>query len=231
MKRVLFALTLVIVTVRPAFPAQSQSADKAQAGTPLTVDAIIMEEYKALRSEIVQCLQSRVTILALGFPAVGALVAAGLAFLTRRKPYWIPSALIIGLGVTMTSLYIVDLWSEETFRMARASYHNCFLESKLDSLFPGKVAPLEWEHKVRMDETYKSIMPPTDTGTPMIFLWLSVGSGLGGLLLFWAGTNGFKNPCLLLPTALVGVSLLFGVVHPRLKELQRVDQVWKITSC
>lgn len=220
MKRVLFIGTLMLVT---AFPVAS-SETKAS----MTSSEITMEEYKALRAEILQCSQNRFTILSLGFPAVGALLAAGIGF-ARHKQYWILAAFVVGVGVALTSLYVVDLWMEETHRMARASYHNYHLELKLNKLFPTQDPPLEWEERIRNNDDYKRIVPPNELGTPRVFLWLSVVSALSGLALFWRATLEIRRQYLTIPILLIVIAFIAWVVYPRFEKMGDLGQIWAMT--
>lgn len=203
-----------------------------------TLDQIIMEEYKALRAEIILCLESRVSIVSLGFAAIGALLAGGVAAMSRDKPQWFVSALTIGVAVTLTSLYVFDVWIVETRRLARASHHNCRLEDKINNLFPGNVKPLEWEHRVRTND-YNQILPPDKETPPKIFLLFSAGSALSGLFLFlkflW-GTKAHPVPFLhslyqwRKPIGLLGVLGVIVVlwrVCLRVEEARHLDAIWR----
>ena len=200
-----------------------------------TQDQIIMEEYKALRAEIILCLESRVSIVSLGFAAIGALLAGGIAAMSREKPYWFVSALIIGVAVTLTSLYVFDVWMVETRRLARASNHNCQLEDKINNLFPGDVKTLEWEHQVR-NGSYRAILPSEKETPPKIFLLFSVGSAIGGLFLFsifLSQTKAHPIPVVRLfyrwrkPLAVVSVLVVLLVVGLRIKEIQSIEEIWR----
>lgn len=203
-----------------------------------TIDQIILEEYKAIRAEIILCLESRVSIVSLGFAAIGALLAGGVAAMSRERPYWFVSALTIGVAVTLTSLYAFDVWTVETRRLARASHHNCQLEDKMNNLFPGNVKPLEWEHRVRTDD-YNAILPPNKETPPLIFLLLSAGSAAGGLVLFviflWE-TKEHPIPKLRRfyqgrkPIAVLGgagVLWVFWLVGLRLAETRHLPEIWR----
>ena len=149
-----------------------------------TLDHVVLEEYKALRAEILACLEKRVGIISLGLTAIGALVAGGMAPLARDHPNWLASAIIIGVGVPVTSLYVLDVWFSEWKRLIRASYHNWYLELKMQQLFPGAMPPLEWEQRVRSTEKpYRQLKTPYETTTVM-FVGIALVSGLAGLFLF-----------------------------------------------
>lgn len=236
MKRILLALLIAVGTFIPATAleqATQKTTDHAPEPKTSNIDQVILEEYKAVRAEIILCLEGRVSIVSLGFAAVGALLAGGVAALSRDKPYWLASALIIGIGVTLTSLYVFDVWTVETRRLARASDHNCYLEKKINKLFPGEVKPLEWENRIRNDENYKSLMP-TDSETPWIFLQLSVISALAGSMLFWYGSSKNDHPKLSRYRILVAVPLvllsLWGVFH-RWQDLQNLNAILKTLTC
>ena len=242
MKRMLLLGLLTIAgtcntTVVTAQVTQKSTNQVAEPKTS-TIDQIILEEYKAIRTEIILCLESRVTIVSLGFAAIGALLAGGVAAMSRERPYWFLSALTIGVAVTLTSLYAFDVWIVETRRLARASYHNCQLENKMNNLFPGNVKPLEWEHRVRTDD-YKAILPPDKETPPKIFLLFSGGSAVGGLFLFliflWETKEHpiptlrrfyqWRKPFALLGA--VGVLAVLWLVGLRVAEIGHLPEIWR----
>jgi len=204
----------------------------AERQTSMTPDQIILEEYKAVRAEIVLCLQSRVTIVSLGFAAIGVLLTGGVFALTRDDPHWLVSAIIIGFGLTMTSLYALDVWIGETQRLARASYHNCYLELKINRLFPPAVVPLEWEEKIRSDDAhYKSVIP-FDKGAPRIFLVVSVISAVSGLsILLWGARNHHVVVGLLSAPSVIALLLLIWGVLARVEQLKALDTIWYTRPC
>jgi hypothetical protein len=237
MKRILLLCLLTIAAASNTMVAAGQGTQKAADHVPEQktsgLDQVILEEYKALRAEIILSLEGRVSIVSLGFAAIGALLAGGVAALTRDKPYWLASALIIGIGVTLTSIYVLDVWTAETRRLLRASNHNCYLENKINDLFPGNVKPLEWEHRLRNDEAYKSFLP-SDKETPWIFLVVSLCSAVGGSILFWWGANKKESPRLsryrvpiILP---VGLLLLWDIFL-RWDDLHNLKTIWSRTTC
>lgn len=150
---------------------------------PLPIDQMILEEYKGLRAEILQCLDKRVGIISLGLAAIGALSGGGVSALGGDHPKWLAAAIIIGFGVPVVSLYVLDVWFSEWRRLVRASWHNWYLELKLRQQYPGKVVPLEWEQRVRSEvPPYKELKAPFETTTWM-FAGAAMISGLSGLYL------------------------------------------------
>ena len=243
MKRMLL---LGLLTVTAACNAAVLTAQVNQKGVKQmaepktsTIDQIMLEEYKALRAEILLCLQNRVTIVSLGFAAIGALFAGSVAAMSREKPYWFFSALTIGVAVTLTSLYVYDFWIAETRRLARASNHNCELEEKINNLFPGNVKALEWEHRVRTDPSYKKVLPAAMETPPRIFLLVSVCSSVGGLSLFLIFLWGTREHSLLklrwvyrwrIPFAVFGalaVLVVFWLAGQRYEQSKHLDEIWR----
>jgi MFS family permease len=150
---------------------------------PHPLDQMILEEYKSLRAEILQCLDKRVGIISLGLAAIGALCGGGVSALGGDHPKWLAAAIIIGFGVPVTSLYVLDVWFSEWRRLVRASWHNWYLELKLQQQFPGQVAPLEWEQRVRSGgPPYQELKAPFET-TTWVFVGFATLSGLSGLYL------------------------------------------------
>ena len=196
----------------------------------LTPDQAVLEEYKMVREEINLCLQNRFTVLSLGFAALGAILAGGVTVASGDKPRWFISALIIGVGANLTSLYICNLWIEETQRLQRASYHNYYLESKLQDLTPGQPMPIEWEHRVRT-KPYQNILP-TDSGTPKLFLEASGAFAACGFMVF---AIGMSHPhrryrrWIIAGVVIVG-SLLwyYRGFAPRSRQMQNLENNWSL---
>lgn len=228
-KRAFFSVIVVFIVGMPNLKAEGAPSGATPVKLNLTVDQIILEEYKAVRAEINQCLQNRVSILSLGFAALGAIVAGGISVSAGEKPKWIASALIIGIGATLTSLYVCNLWTEESQRLQRASFHNYYLETKMKALFPDQVAPLEWEHLVRTD-AYKPMLP-TDSGTPKLFLYASGAFALAGFVLFGLGISAHQARRWAIPVVVVLGALLwyFEGFSPRHDQMNRLGKCWDST--
>ena len=224
------------VVVAQVTPKSTNQVAEPKTSTP---DQIIWEEYKALRAQIILCLESRVSIVSLGFAAIGALLAGGVAAMSRERPNWFVAALTIGVAVTLTSLYVFDVWTVETRRLARASYHNCQLEKKINKLVAGNVKPLEWEDRVRNDAAYIAILPRDKDTPPKIFLYFAVGSAVSGFILFLIFVWGTKeHPDLIfrrlyqwfMPFALLGalgVVVVVWRVCLRFEEIRRLTEIWQ----
>lgn len=60
---------------------------------------LIVEEFKALRAEIVLCLERRVTIISFGLTAIAILTGAAVTSLNGNASRFLPSAVILGLMV------------------------------------------------------------------------------------------------------------------------------------
>ena len=188
MKRILLIAILAIAAACPAASLERKETDQTAEQRASNLAQIILEEYKAVRAEIILCLEERVTIVSFGFAAIGALLAGGVAALSRGKENWFLAALVFGL-VTLTSLYVFNVWIVDSQRLARASYHNYALEMKINNLYPGDVHPLEWEHNVREKTGNYKLFLPNDNGAPWIFLIISFVSAVVGLCLFCRGTK------------------------------------------
>jgi hypothetical protein len=183
MKRILLVGILALAAGSPIESVENSCTDRSN------LTQVILEEYKAVRAEIMLCLEERVTIVSFGFAAIGALIAGGVAALSRGKENWFLAAFVLGLGVSLTSLYVFNLWIVDSQRLARASYHNYALEMKINKLYPGDVLPLEWEHNVRETTGNYVKFLPSEKDAPMIFLIISFISAVGGSLLFWRGAK------------------------------------------
>lgn len=233
MKRILLVGILSLAAACPAVSFEEKDTDQVTEQKTSALGQIILEEYKALREEIILCLGERVTIVSFGFAAVGALIAGGMAVLGRGKERWFVSSIVIGVVVTLTCLYVLDVWTVETRRLARASYYNHYLELKLKNLYKGNILPLEWEQRTRdKDGPYMRILPG-DKGKPWIFLAVSALSTLSGLGIFWWGTINFprlkRNGMRISAVSVCALLLYFCAFRPY-KDIQRLDEIWAIAD-
>lgn len=232
MKRILLVGILALAVACPAVSFEDKNTDQVKEQKTSALAQIILEEYKAVREEIILCLGERVTSVSFGFAAVGALLAAGMAVLGREKARWFVSSIVIGVVVTLACLYVLDFWTLETRRLARASCYNYYLELKLKDLYKGNVLPLEWEQRTRdKDGPYRRILSTTDSGTPWIFLEVSVLSALSGLGIFWWGTKGLpklKRNAMRISAIFVCALLLYGCAYPRYKNMKSLDGIWDV---
>jgi len=95
---------------------------------------ITLEEYKTLRNEIRQCSANTLTVLYIGFGAIGVLCAVGFPLINSEKT--VDSGLIIfGLFVPIIALGISFLILAEATRLKRIGDYICFIEFKLSSFF------------------------------------------------------------------------------------------------
>jgi len=115
----------------------------------LDKEATLIEEYKALRSEILLCLERRITIISYGLTAIGVLVGAGIAAVNYGNAVF--AILVFLVVLPFSAAYVVDIWLAETRRARRASHYNWYLEKKLASIQDAKADPfpLEWESHIR----------------------------------------------------------------------------------
>jgi hypothetical protein len=128
-----------------------------------TYIALALEEYRALRAEIILCLERRITILSYGLTAIGVLVAAAInAFGPRQSMGTNPpstSPIVLSLGEVIllivlptTAFYVLWIWFAETRRVRRASQYLYGLERDINTLV-GKCI-LRWEHSLRPERWF-----------------------------------------------------------------------------
>jgi len=91
---------------------------------------IILNEYVALRQEIICCLTTQYQTLAFGFPVIGAAFIAGFNWWGKEI-----SILIFSLVIPYLIIMCLLFWGNQVARMNRAgAYISDFIESKLEIL-------------------------------------------------------------------------------------------------
>lgn len=141
----------------------------------------VLEEYKALREEVLTAIRAQLDILRFGtFVLVVLLSAAGAA--VKQRP------LLAAVGFLFTpavSAMTLTMWSAEVFRMMRAAVYIHTLEENLRALANGEVV-LGWEHKAHRSEDPD--VEATHTWTIRIgFAVVSLASLGFGMYLLWYG--------------------------------------------
>jgi hypothetical protein len=115
---------------------------------PVSSDLTIeLEEYKALREEIIACNQNAHTILNWGFSTTAVLFSAGLGSEAIRNLQWVRVLyflLLIPIYVTYTFFF----WFGEIVRQQRADSFLCELEERINASVPRSATGkrLRWHH-------------------------------------------------------------------------------------
>jgi hypothetical protein len=110
---------------------------------------VLLEEYRALRAEILLTLERRVTILSYGLTAIGVLTAAGIAALSGSRPSEPAATTVFLLAIPATATFVLEIWFAETHRGRRASHFLQGIEVAVNAELPGGKRGLTWEHEIR----------------------------------------------------------------------------------
>jgi hypothetical protein len=115
--------------------------------------SLLIEEYKALREEVIASLASQQQILGFGAATLGLVIGPGLALWgSNTEATELPFLIVFGFFVPLLSGIVVVIWFGEVLRMIRAGYAVAGLESTLndDLKEAGWPAPaLSWESFLR----------------------------------------------------------------------------------
>lgn len=134
--------------------------------------AIALEEYRALRAEIVEAIQAQRTIMQVGTTGVAVLIGFGLQ---RIGP--LPTVMILMLLVPLVAMFTTVGALGELFRATRAS---CFLarrERLLNAAFPWHAPAMEWEQWLRSQPVF-SLRERAEFLTILAITTGSIGLGL-----------------------------------------------------
>jgi membrane protein implicated in regulation of membrane protease activity len=141
----------------------------------------LIEEFKALRKEIILCLERRVTVISYGLAAIGVLTGAAVASLnvTSDLPKYLATGLILTLMVPIASLYALRIWLSETHRVRRASHYIWGLELRAQGLVGRNV--LRWEQGIRAKDTPTQHFTEHYYWTVFFFTFIAGVSAAAGL--------------------------------------------------
>ena len=102
-----------------------------------------LEEYRALRSEVIQSKDEGNKILAFGLAAVGIVLGAGLSNKDSQM-----GMIVLGFFLPVLSSLVLSLWFAAQERMARASHYLSGVEARIKSEF-GDTEGVSWEAWLR----------------------------------------------------------------------------------
>jgi hypothetical protein len=113
---------------------------------------VMMEEFKALRGEILQTLTLRIQIISFGLATIGVLLAGAInaIALASQPRQWLVdrvAGLIMVLVVPFLCLVVEHVWLSEVKRGRRASWYLMVFEKEINRLLPGP--GLSWEGSLR----------------------------------------------------------------------------------
>lgn len=93
---------------------------------------VMMEEYKSLRSESLQSMRNRNSILTFGLGTIGLIFHAGISILNTQDVF---SFLIFSFFIPVLSLLLLVLWMGEAERMSRVGVYLVDFEKKVNEIF------------------------------------------------------------------------------------------------
>lgn len=102
-----------------------------------------LEEYRALRSEIIQCMDDGNKILAFGLAAIGLTLGAGLSHKDTLL-----GVLVLGFFLPVLGALVLSLWFAAQERLARASHYLSGVEARIKAMF-SDIESVSWEAWLR----------------------------------------------------------------------------------
>ncbi len=141
---------------------------------------LLVEEFKALRAEIILCLERRVTIISYGLATVGVLTLAAVTSLNGSAGQ-LAAAVILSAVIPAVSLYVVRIWLTETHRVRRASHYVGGLELRAKELTGRNL--LRWEQGIRAKDQVTQHFSEQYVWTVFFFTFMSGISVAVGLIL------------------------------------------------
>ena len=102
-----------------------------------------LEEYRALRAEIIQSMDDGNKIVAFGLAAVGLVLGAGLSYKDTLLGF-----LVLGFFLPILSALVLSMWFAAQERIARASHYLSGTEVRIKSVF-GDIGSVSWEAWLR----------------------------------------------------------------------------------
>lgn len=174
-----------------SYPDEGGSDSLTASASPWLI--VALEEYKALRTEIVDSIQAQRTIMQLGVTGVSVLIGLGL----QRTPSLLASIILAMLVPSLTFFITTAAWGE-LFRAARASRFLAEREHIINEVTKGADPPaMAWENWLRQRP-----ISALSTGGQFLALYvLTIGSAIAGSVTMFATEVRRDQPTL----ALIGV--------------------------
>jgi hypothetical protein len=169
--------------------------------------AVLLKEYDTLRDEVVASIQTRATILSIGFGAQAALIAAtGLGNAAGTPLEAKLMVLLTYFAIPGASIVIMALWLGEFARMSRAGAQLVDIEIRIDQLVGHPCRLLTWErNRWSSREVTSSPRSPNSLIDSVLTVQVTFASllVLGPLAGYWLVPNG---------RALVGALVLWPLL-------------------
>lgn len=174
---------------------------------------VLLEEYKALRAEIVAALQLQQQVVAFGVTVLAGVSAVSAAIL-KDDPL---AAMLVGSLSPAIALALLLVWLGELERMVRAGTWVALLERRVGLLFPDLPSPLGWESALR---GINSPFPSSRVlhryrGILAVFILLSLAPSLAAFFADVEHTNALRLVILSLVALVSAMSVRVYVARER----------------
>lgn len=175
-----------------------------------------LEEYRALRAEVIQSMDDGNKILAFGLAAIGLVLASGLNFKDSLLGF-----LVVGFFLPILSGLVLSLWFAAQERIARASNYLSGVEVRIKSAF-GEVSGVSWEAwlRARKPNGQSEHFWSTEHAGIGLFGVIITSAILMGLFAGGCST-GLKVKCFALVVSFIICTVLFVNVLRRFKNWKR----------
>lgn len=109
--------------------------------------AVILEEYKSLRTESLQAIEQMQRTLQIGLVAIGVITGIGVDSADAS------AAVQVGIAAATPALAatVLVLWLDQLRRSVYAGAHCALIEHRLAEHFRPKAAPLTWETQIQTE--------------------------------------------------------------------------------
>ncbi len=174
---------------------------------------IVLEEYKALRVEIVDAIHAQRTIMQLGVTGVSVLIGIGL----QRTPSLLASIILTILVPFVTFFITTAAWGE-LFRAARASLFIWKREDVINKFVKGSDSPaMAWESWLRG----RKIFVASTDGQFLVLYVLTIGAAIMGCVTMFTVEVRRDQPVIVLIGVCAATALACAASLIRYAQLRR----------
>jgi hypothetical protein len=178
--------------------------------------AVILEEYKSLRTESLTSMANQQSTLRYAVAAIGVSLTLAFNITDPTMRFF-----TFSLFVPVLSLVFYAFYANEFARMVRVGRYIEAVENKVNEAFPGMPAPLGWEHWLEKKRKGRTPRLPFYIVAPVVFASASLFPGFMALYFKKDGPFTVTWNCVSIAVSMVFIVALVMVISVKLKKIRR----------
>lgn len=151
---------------------------------------VVLEQYRAMRVEVLAALQSQQSSLSFGSATLGILIAGGAQVWTGED---VLAGVVFGLLIPTVSGLVATMFLSEQLRLLRAGFFLATLEEVINGRL--REPPPQWEHWLAFGcPSKKDVERVQRWAILAVFALVAVGSAVAGFVRTWRTSDDYGLP-------------------------------------